>query len=269
MGTASPRLPGEPGPAAVSEARPDSIDLAGIPIDNVTFDEAVKLIAGWVADGSGGTVCTPNVDHVVKARRLPDFRAALLGMRLRVPDGMGIVYGSRIAGSPLKGTVTGRLLPEALAAALGPETGIAFFGGRPGVAEEAARVLESRGARIAAALAPGMGFVVGSDEDAELTRRLRDSGAGVIFVCLGAPRQELWMARHAAELPAVLVGVGAAVDVIAGRSPTAPAWMTRLGIEWAFRLVHEPRRLARRYLRDDPRFFWWMLRQRARRRRRS
>jgi N-acetylglucosaminyldiphosphoundecaprenol N-acetyl-beta-D-mannosaminyltransferase len=73
------------------------------------------------------------------------------------------------------------------------------------------------------------------------------------------------MARHASELPAVLVGVGAAVDVIAGRSPSAPAWMTRRGIEWAFRLVHEPRRLARRYLWDDPRFFWWMVRQRARR----
>jgi N-acetylglucosaminyldiphosphoundecaprenol N-acetyl-beta-D-mannosaminyltransferase len=269
MGSASPRLPGDLAPTAASEARPESIDIAGIPVHNVTFDEAVKLIASWVADGSGGTVCTPNVDHVVKAHRMADFRAAVLSMRLRVPDGMGIVYGSRIAGSPLRGTVTGRLLPEALAATLGSATGLAFFGGKPGVAEEAARVLQSKGAHIAAALAPGMDFVVGSDEDAELTRQLRDSGAGVIFVCLGAPRQELWMARHAAELPAVLVGVGAASDVLAGRSPSAPLWMTRLGIEWAFRLVHEPRRLARRYLWDDPRFFWWMLRQRARRRRSS
>ncbi|MGA2512684.1 MAG: WecB/TagA/CpsF family glycosyltransferase [Candidatus Limnocylindrales bacterium] len=265
MGSAWPQLPDDTAPTAPTGAAPESIDIAGIPVHNVTFEEAVKLIAGWVADGSGGAVCTPNVDHIVKAHRRPDFRAAVLGMRLRVPDGMGIVYGSRIAGTPLKGTVTGRLLPEALAETLGSATGLALFGGRPGVAQEAARVLQGRGARVDAALAPGMGFVVGSDEDAELTRRLRDSGAGVIFVCLGAPLQELWMARHAAELPAVLVGVGAAVDVLAGRSPSAPAWMTRLGIEWAFRLAHEPRRLARRYLRDDPRFFWWMLRQRARR----
>lgn len=253
---------------AVSETPLPSVDIAGIPVHDVTFKEAVKLIAGWVADGSGGTVYTPNVDDVVKAHRIADFRVAVLSMRLRVPDGMGIIYGSWIAGTPLRGTVTGRLLPAALAAALGPAVGLAIFGGKPGVADEAARAIERKGGRIACALAPRMGFVVGSDEDVELTRQLRESGASVVFVCLGAPRQALWMARHAAELPAVLVGVGGAVDVLAGRSPLAPAWMTRLGVEWAFRLVHEPRRLARRYLWDDPRFFWWMLRQRARRRRR-
>jgi exopolysaccharide biosynthesis WecB/TagA/CpsF family protein len=254
-------------PAEVNEAEISSVDIAGVPVHNVTFDQTVNLIVGWVADGSGGTVQTPNVDHVVKARRFPEFRDAMLSMRLRVPDGMGIVYGSRIAGTPLKGTVTGRLLPEALAATLGHTAGFAIFGGRPGVAQEAARALERKGARMDAALAPGMGFVVGSDEDIELTRRLRESGAKVIFVCLGAPTQELWMARHAAELPAVLIGVGAAVDILAGRSPTAPAWMTRFGFEWAFRLYYDPRRLSRRYVWDDPRFFWWMLEQRFNRRR--
>jgi len=253
------------GTALAGERGPSSVDLAGVPVHNLTFNEAVKLISGWVGDGSGGTVYTPNVDDVVKANRQPDFRAALLSMKLRVPDGMGIVYGSKIAGSPLRGTVTGRLLPEALAASLGPAVGVAFFGGKPGVAEAAARNLEGKGARIAAALAPGMGFVIGSDEDKELTDRLRDSGAGIVFVCLGAPRQALWMARHAGELPGVLIGVGAAVDVLAGQSPSAPRWMTRLGLEWAFRLYHEPRRLTRRYLWDDPRFFWWMLQQRFRR----
>ena len=251
-------------PVAVIEAEIESVNLAGIPIHDVTFDETVKLIAGWVADGSRGTVSTPNVDHVVKSRRQPAFRAAVLSMRLRVPDGMGIVYGSRIAGTPLKGTVTGRLLPEALAAELGPTVGLAIFGGKPGAAEAAGRALEARGARIAAALAPGMGFVVGSDEDIELTRQLRASGADIIFVCLGAPLQELWMARHTSELSAVLIGVGAAADVLGGKSPPAPIWMTRLGLEWAFRLSHEPRRLTPRYILDDPRFFWWMLRQRGR-----
>ena len=259
--------PAGPAPAG-SAAPPPTVNIAGIPIHNVTFDEAVALIAGWAADGSGGYVYTPNVDDVVKTHRLPDFKRAVLGARLRVPDGMGIVYGSRIAGSPLKGTVTGRLLPEALAKALGPTAGFAFFGGKPGVAEEAAQVLAGKGARIAAALAPEMGFVVGSDEDTRLTAQLRESGAGVIFVCLGAPRQALWMERHAGELSAVLLGVGAAVDVLAGRSSSAPAWMTRLGVEWLYRLVHEPRRLGRRYLWDDPRFFLWMLRQRFSRRQR-
>ena len=253
--------------ADVTEAKISSVEIAGLPIHNLTFDEAVGLISRWVGDGSGGTVYTPNVDDIVKAHRNPDFRDAVMGMRLRVPDGMGIIYGSRIAGSPLRGTVTGRLLPEALATALDPSVGIAIFGGKPGAAQAAGRVLENRGARIAAALAPAMGFVIGSDEDLRLTRELRESKAGVIFVCLGAPRQALWMARHAEELkPAVLIGVGAAVDVLAGKSPSAPAWMTRTGTEWAFRLYHEPKRLTPRYVWDDPRFFWWMMQQRARRR---
>jgi N-acetylglucosaminyldiphosphoundecaprenol N-acetyl-beta-D-mannosaminyltransferase len=269
MSNASTPLPAGATTATLSEASIPSVDIAGIPVHNVTFDEAVGLIAGWVEDGSGGTVYTPNVDDVVRTHRLADFRAAVLGMRLRVPDGMGIVYGSRIAGSPLRGTVTGRLLPEALVAALGGKARFVFFGGKPGVAEKAGLVLQARGARVAAAVSPGMGFVVGSNEDVELTAKLRESGANVVFVCLGAPRQALWMARHAAELPAVLIGVGAAVDVLAGNSPAAPAWMTRLGVEWAFRLAHEPRRLARRYLWDDPRFFSWMLRQRVSRRPRS
>jgi len=266
MGNASTRVPVGIIPAAVRESAFQSVDIAGVPVHNVIFDEAVKLIASWVEDGSGGTVYTPNVDDVVRTHRMADFRAAVVNMRLRVPDGMGIVYGSRIAGTPLRGTVTGRLLPEALVAALGGKARFLFFGGKPGAAQNAGRVLESKGARMAAAVSPRMGFIVGSDEDIELTRQLRESGANVIFVCLGAPRQALWMDRHAAELPAVLIGVGAAVDVLAGNSPTAPAWMTRLGVEWAFRLAHEPRRLARRYLWDDPRFFSWMVRQRISRR---
>ena len=267
MNTIPNRTPTESLSGAGTATALESVEIAGIPVHNVTFGEAVEMIASWVANGSGGTVCTPNVDHVVKAQRQADYLAAIKSMRLRVPDGMGIVYGSRIAGSPLRGTVTGRLLPEALATSLGQTAEFAFFGGKPGVAEAAGRALERKGARIAAALAPGMAFVVGSDEDADLTRQLRESGADVIFVCLGAPLQELWMARHAHDIPAVLIGVGAAVDVLAGRSPSAPAWMTRLGVEWAFRLLHEPRRLARRYLWDDPRFFWWMLQQRFSRKR--
>jgi len=261
--------PPEVAPERVSEADISTVDIAGLPVHDVTFDEAVKLISGWVTDGSGGTVCTPNVDHIVKARRQPEFRDALMAMRLRVPDGMGIIYGSRIAGTPLRGTVTGRLLPEALAKALGPTTEFAFFGGRPGVAEAAARALESRGAHVVAAMAPRMGFVVGSDEDVELTRRLAKTKPDVVFVCLGAPRQEMWMDRHSAEFSGVLIGVGAAVDILAGKSPPAPLWMTRLGVEWVFRLWHEPRRLTPRYIWDDPRFFWWMLRERNNRRQRN
>lgn len=244
------------------------VEIAGIPIDDIGFDATVRTIIDWARDGSGGYVYTPNVDDIVKARRLPDFRRAVLGARLRVPDGMGIVYGSRLAGVPLRGTVTGRLLPAAIATELaGRPPGLAFFGGKPGVTQAAADSIRARGGLVTAALSPSMGFVVGSDEDTSLTAQLRQSAPGVVFVSLGAPRQALWMAQHATDLPGVvLVGVGAAVDVLAGAIPAAPGWMTKVGLEWAFRLGKEPRRLARRYLIDDPRFFVWMIQQRLGRR---
>jgi len=233
-------------------------------VHDITFAETVAAILAWAADGSGGYVCTPNVDHVVRARRDPQFRAATLGARLRVPDGMGIVYGARAAGRPLRGTVTGRLLPEAVASG-GEATGppVALLGGQPGAASRAADRLRAGGGSVTAALEPSMDFRLDSPEDEAMVAALRDSGARVVFVGLGAPKQELWMARHAADLPgAVLVGIGQAIDVLGGVASAAPPWMTRIGLEWAYRLAHDPRRLARRYLWDDPRFFWWMLRSR-------
>ena len=241
------------------------VEVAGIPLHDIGFDRTVQAIVEWARTGSSGYVCTPNVDYLVRAQRDPVFRTALLEARLRVPDGMGVIYGSWLSGRPLGATVTGRLLPEAVVIALEPDAlPVAVFGGRRGVAARAARTLEQRGAVVVDAFGPPMGFVVGSAEDEAATARLRASGARVVFVGLGAPRQEVWMRRAQHELPSVLVGVGAGVDVLAGAVGAAPPWMTRVGLEWLYRLAHEPRRLGRRYLIDDPRFFWWMLRARVR-----
>jgi len=250
---------------------PAVVRIDSLSIDNLTFDETVDRIATWAADGSGGYICTPNVDHIVRARRDVAFRSALEGARLRVPDGMGIVYGAALAGAGLRGTVTGRLLPEAVAGALDPSgPPIGLFGGRAGMASAAASRLSAAGRPALHAVEPPMGLEVGSDDDMAAVRQLAAKAPRVVFVGLGSPKQELWMARHTAHMPnAILVGVGQAIDVIGGAQAPAPAWMTRLGAEWAFRLAQEPRRLAARYLWDDPRFFWWMLRARLARRRPS
>jgi N-acetylglucosaminyldiphosphoundecaprenol N-acetyl-beta-D-mannosaminyltransferase len=234
-------------------------------VDDVGFDETVQRIVAWAREGSGGYVTTPNVDHVVRARRDTEYRRIVMAARLRVPDGMGIIYGSRLAGRPLRQTVTGRLLPEAVARHAGPDgPAIALLGGQPGASRAAASRLEAAGGRVVEALEPSMAFEPGGEEDRRAVEALQASGARIVFVGLGSPKQERWMAVHAADLPeSVLVGIGQGIDVVGGVVAAAPPWMTRLGVEWAFRLVNDPRRLARRYLWDDPRFFWWMFRSRS------
>lgn len=235
-----------------------------ITVHDIGFEETVARIVGWARDGSGGYVTTPNVDHVVRARRDAAFRDLVAKARLRVPDGMGIVYGARLARTPLRGSVTGRLLPEAVARRAGAQgPAIALIGGHPGAAERAAQRLRLTGGQVAVATSPPMGFAIGSAEDREAVAAMASAGARIVFVGLGSPKQERWMAAHAEDLPeAVLVGVGQAIDVVGGHVQAAPAWMTRVGLEWAFRLLQDPRRLARRYLWDDPRFFWWMFQAR-------
>lgn len=245
------------------------VRIADLDIDDVDPGEVSRRVRAWLGEPtpSARRIVTPNADYVVKAHRDPDFRRAVNGADLRVPDGMWVVYASRIAGRPLHGTVTGRLLVPSLAEiAAGDRRSIALFGAPPGVAAEAARRLQRRhpDLRVTDAISPPMGLIPGSAADTLLVERLKADPPAILFVGLGAPRQELWMAHHVHDLPGtVMVGIGAGLDLVAGRFRTAPAWMTRVGLEWAFRLAQEPRRLARRYLVDDPWIIVWALRARV------
>jgi N-acetylglucosaminyldiphosphoundecaprenol N-acetyl-beta-D-mannosaminyltransferase len=239
-----------------------TVQIDSIVVDDVGFERCVELLVRWGREGSGGYVCTPNVDYVVRARHEPAFRDTVMRARLRVPDGMGVVYGARLAGRRLRGSVTGRLLPEAIARhPEAPELGL--LGGSDGAAALAADRLRQAGAQVVATAAPAMGFSIGDADDVAAVRALQSAEPAILFVGLGSPKQDRWMERHSPDLPrTVMVGIGAGIDVLGGVQPAAPAWMTRIGLEWAYRLVHDPRRLARRYLWDDPRFFVWMIRHR-------
>lgn len=239
---------------------------AGVAVHDVLPGEAVELIINWAREGSGGYVCTPNVDHMVRARRDATFRALVMGARLRVPDGMGLIYSSRLAGRPIRQAVHGRLLPEEIVRRTVPDTPpIALIGGRDDAPQKAAEHLRAMGATVVAAVSPPMGFEIGGPADQTATRALVEAQPRILIVGLGAPRQEKWMARHQAELPqTVMLGIGQTIDILGGRVPAAPAWMTRVGLEWAFRMLRDPRRIGRRVLIDDPPFFWWMLRSRFR-----
>ena len=243
---------------------PPTIQIDTIAVHDVTFDETVGLIAQWGGEGSGGYVTTPNVDHVVRARGDAAFRSIVARARLRVPDGMGIVYGSWLAGTPLRGSVTGRLLPEALASSSREAPlPMALLGGRADAVVKAAASLTELGGEVVAAISPPMGFEIGGAEDAAAVAELQAAGPRIVFVGLGAPKQERWMSAHRDDLPqAVMIGIGYAIDVLGGATPAAPRWMTRVGLEWAFRMLRDPRRIARRVFLGTPRFMWWMLRQR-------
>ncbi len=248
--------------------RPAEVLIGDLCIDNIGRRRALDIIAGWLSEPSdrARTVLTPNVDYVVKARRDPGFRDAVNGADLRVADGMWIVYASRIAGRPLRATVTGRLLIPAVAEICAERgASIGFFGAGPGVSAEAARRLKSAfpALHVRHAISPPMGLLIGSEPDLELVDAISKDPPAVLFVGLGAPKQELWIATHRDRMPGtVVLGIGAGIDITAGRFREAPAWATRTGFEWAIRLVQEPRRLGRRYLVDDPWILWWALKTR-------
>jgi N-acetylglucosaminyldiphosphoundecaprenol N-acetyl-beta-D-mannosaminyltransferase len=247
-----------------------AVAIGDLMLDNHTPAEADAIIESWAhqPDGRGRFVCTPNVDYVVRARRDPSFRGAVNAADLRVPDGMWIVYASRIAGRPLRATVTGRLLLPRLATTCRDHgLAIGIIGAGPGIAEAAARNLRASnpGLEVWHAISPPARFVVDSAADREIVREIAARPPSILFVALGAPKQEVWMQRHVADFPdSVLIGVGAGVDIVAGRFRVAPSWMTRVGLEWLFRLAQEPRRLAHRYLVDDPWILWWAIRTRLR-----
>jgi N-acetylglucosaminyldiphosphoundecaprenol N-acetyl-beta-D-mannosaminyltransferase len=205
--------------------------------------EAAERCRELLAQEGGHYVVTPNPEIVWLARKMPDLKAALNGADLVIPDGIGIIYGARILGTPLKERVPGIELTEAmLAHAASADLPVFLLGAKPGVAERAGEKLQEKypGLRIAGC---GDGYF---REDAPVLARLRASGARIILVCLGFPRQELWMAAHREEVgQALMLGVGGSMDVFAGDVKRAPEAWCKAGLEWLYRLLTQPSRIKR------------------------
>jgi N-acetylglucosaminyldiphosphoundecaprenol N-acetyl-beta-D-mannosaminyltransferase len=230
------------------------IDLGGVLIDQVDLPAAVQRIRGFLDSGESHQICTVNLDFVSIAQRDPAFRETINHADLAVADGMPLVWVSRLRGQPLARRITGvELVDESckLAAALGRS--VFLLGAAPGVAEAAGRTLEARypGIRVADVYAPPFGAVTRA-EDEHTVQRIQQARPDFLFVALGAPRQDLWIRAHRARLHVpVAMGVGCVLDLLAGVVRRAPAWMQGTGLEWSYRLVHEPGRLWRRYIMDD------------------
>nr|WP_231134367.1 WecB/TagA/CpsF family glycosyltransferase [Motilibacter deserti] len=224
------------------------------------LDLATALIAieRLVSSGRGGNVFTCNVDHMMMLREDAAFRYAYERAALVTADGAPIVALGRLTKQPLRERVTGAdLVPLLPAVAEKRGLLIALVGGAEGVADEAAEVFLAKHPRLLppVCISPAMGFEIGGPEDAAVVRTLQEHKPDIIVVCFGAPKQELWMDRHAEALrPAVLLGAGASLDFIVSRQRRAPRLLQRLGLEWVWRLSTDFPRLWRRYLVRDARF---------------
>jgi N-acetylglucosaminyldiphosphoundecaprenol N-acetyl-beta-D-mannosaminyltransferase len=243
------------------------VRIGRLEIDAVTFPQALEKIAELVDGRNGGAVFTPNVDHVVKAEHNADFRRAYSRADLCLADGMPLVWASRLMGSRLPEKVSGSdLVVPLMRLAAERRWGVYLLGGGRGVAEEAGEKLTHElGARIVGTDSPIVGPDGGDDCSEHTLERLRAASPDLVLVAFGAPKQELWIDRVSDRIrPAVAIGVGGSLDFIAGQIRRAPAWMSRAGIEWLFRLLQEPRRMWRRYLVEDPAFIVIVARGRRR-----
>lgn len=219
------------------------VDVLGVAFDNVTLDEAVARAMALLEEDGPHLAATPNPEIVQCAGRDPEYARILADADLVIPDGIGIIHAAKILGRPLKGRVPGIDFAAALMVRMA-ETGRRLFllGAAPGVAEQAAANLQ--------AAHPGLVICGTHDgyfkEDGPVVQRIRDARADVVFVCLGFPKQEKWIAAHGAETGAhLLIGLGGSLDVFAGKVERAPEQFQRLGLEWLYRLVKQPSRAGR------------------------
>jgi len=228
------------------------VRLLGIPIHAVTQRRCVEHMLSELEAGRGGWVVTPNLDYLRRLVRDGSFRALCRDADLLVPDGVPLLWASRLRGTPLPERVAGSDLISACAESAARDgRSVYFLGGNPGTAERSAAVLRERipGLRVAGCLCPPMGFEGDRAQVALLRDRLRAAAPDIVFVALGSPKTEHWIQCLRADLPAAWwVGVGISFSFLAGDVRRAPQWMQRSGLEWAHRLAQEPRRLVRRYL---------------------
>ena len=245
--------------ARPGEDSPRRVNVLGVGVSALTMVRTLRIIDGWIARGEHHYVCVTGVHGIMESQRDAVLRGIHNAAGLVTPDGMPLVWLSRLKGQRSVERVYGPdLMLELCAQSVSRGYRHFFYGGADGVAERLADRLRARvpGLAIAGTATPPF-RKLSVAEEADVERRINDAGPNIVWVGLGTPKQERWMHAHVGRLNAqVLIGVGAAFDFHAGLKKQAPRWMQRGGLEWLFRLLTEPRRLWRRYLVNNPWFLW-------------
>jgi N-acetylglucosaminyldiphosphoundecaprenol N-acetyl-beta-D-mannosaminyltransferase len=220
--------------------------ILGVRFNLISYEDVLAATRSWRARSERHYVTSTPPHSVLMCRRDDELRAATEGAVFTLPDGVGIILAAKLLGYPDSGRVSGPTLMLRLCD-WGRAEGFRhfYYGGAPGVAEALVSRLTTQfpGLTVAGTYCPPFRQLT-PEEDAEAVRKINEAKPDIVWVGLGSPKQEKWMAAHAGKInAAALIGVGAAFDFHSGRAKWAPAWVRDMGIEWAYRLVHEPKRM--------------------------
>jgi len=237
--------------------------ILGMRLDATSYEDASRRVLHRARNELSAYVCVATVHMTMEAYDAADFQRIVNGAFLVVPDGRPLVWALKSLGvrgaSQVRGT---HLMSHVVEKAAHEGVPIGLYGGTPELLESLTRILRERypGLKVACNIAPPFRPLT-PEEDQTITREIVESGAPILFVGIGCPKQERWMAAHKDLIPGVMLGVGAAFDFHTGRVRQAPGWMQVVGLEWLFRLMMEPRRLWKRYAKHNPRFVVLLLAQ--------
>jgi N-acetylglucosaminyldiphosphoundecaprenol N-acetyl-beta-D-mannosaminyltransferase len=230
--------------------------VLGMRVDATSYEDASRRVVRWAHEGRSAYICVATVHMVMEALDSKEFQRVINGADLVTPDGVPLVWALKGLGVRGASRVYGPdLLPHVVERAARQNIPIGLYGGTPESLEIFHRVLKERYPKIKVVcrIAPPFRPLT-PEEDEAVTQEIVSSGARILFVGIGCPKQEKWMLAHKERIPTVMLGVGAAFDFLTGRVRQAPRWMQAAGLEWAFRLMMEPRRLWKRYAKHNPRF---------------
>ncbi|MDJ0681891.1 MAG: WecB/TagA/CpsF family glycosyltransferase [Xenococcaceae cyanobacterium MO_167.B52] len=238
------------------------IKILNILIDNLSMTDLIKKLGK-----TGGSVFTPNVDHLMKMQKNQDFFEIYTNAEYRVCDSKILMFAANFIGQPIQEKISGSDLFPAFYEYYKEDKNIKIFllGGPEGIADLARKKINAKVNRqiVVDSYSPPFGFEKDELECQKIVDLINDSGATVLAVGLGAPKQEKWIHEHKNKLKNVTVflAIGATIEFEAGYRKRSPKWMSEVGLEWLYRLISEPKRLSKRYLIESLPFFWLLLQQ--------
>ena len=240
-------------------------DLFDLKFVSVNFDKFIQIIADLVPAKKKVTIFPVSVDVLIKSKRNAEFFFTLKNASFLLPDGMPMIWASKLIGKKLKAKISGSdLFPSLCKMAAENNYRVFFLGAKPGVAQKANEIIKRQYPQlnVAGVYSPPFGYERVEEENLKIVKMIIEKKPDILFVGLGAPKQEKWIWRYKDEINVpVSIAVGASFDFVAGNVRRAPKWMQQIGLEWFFRLCQEPRRLWKRYFVGNIIFIWMVLKE--------